>query len=127
MTRIPSEKSRSQEKKTVGRMIALYCRHHHQTASPVCEDCQALLAYAEKRITYCVFGPEKPVCSQCPVHCYRAGMREKIREVMRYSGPRMLLRHPVDAVRHLIHMRRPVPEPPARASGGDQPGPADIP
>jgi hypothetical protein len=90
-------------------MIALYCRDHHDGPAGICEDCRALAAYADRRIDYCVFGPEKPVCSRCPVHCYRPGMREKIRAVMRYSGPRMLMRHPVDAIRHLIHMRRPVP------------------
>ena len=29
-------------------------------------------------------------------------MREKIRTVMRYSGPRMLGKHPIAAIRHLI-------------------------
>lgn len=33
-------------------------------------------------------------------------MREKIRAVMRFSGPRMLLVHPVLAVRHLLESRR---------------------
>jgi hypothetical protein len=35
-------------------------------------------------------------------------MRERIREVMRYSGPRMLLSHPLMAIRHLIDgLRKP--------------------
>ncbi|MDW2205093.1 nitrous oxide-stimulated promoter family protein, partial [Vibrio sp. 1636] len=33
--------------------------------------------------------------------------------VMRYSGPRMLLKHPILAVRHLLHEKREVPEKPA--------------
>jgi hypothetical protein len=33
-------------------------------------------------------------------------MREKIREVMRFSGPRMIFHHPIMAIRHLIECRR---------------------
>ena len=36
------------------------------------------------------------------VHCYQPQMREQIRQVMRYSGPRMLLYHPVLAIWHLV-------------------------
>ena len=54
----------------------------------------------------------------CPIHCYAKAEREQMREVMRHSGPRMLLRHPVLAIRHLLDGRkkapprkgRPVPE-----------------
>ena len=33
-------------------------------------------------------------------------MRERVRAVMRYSGPRMLTRHPVLAVAHLADGRK---------------------
>ena len=33
-------------------------------------------------------------------------MREKIRTVMRFSGPRITLYHPVIAVRHLIETKK---------------------
>ena len=33
-------------------------------------------------------------------------MREEVREVMRHSGPRMLRRHPLLAVAHLLDGRR---------------------
>jgi hypothetical protein len=36
-------------------------------------------------------------------------MREKIRMVMRYSGPRMIYKHPIAAVWHLIDTRRKEP------------------
>lgn len=32
--------------------------------------------------------------------------REKIREVMRFSGPRMIFYHPVMAVRHVIESKK---------------------
>lgn len=68
---------------------------------PLCPQCQALLDYAHKRLERCRFGEDKPSCTRCPVHCYKPAMREQIRQVMRYSGPRMLLHNPIMAIRHL--------------------------
>ena len=45
-------------------------------------------------------------CSNCRVHCYNPQMREKIRMVMRFSGPKMIFYHPVAAVRHVIETRK---------------------
>jgi hypothetical protein len=36
-------------------------------------------------------------------------MRERIRNVMRYSGPRMVYRHPVLALFHMVDGRRKKP------------------
>ena len=69
--------------------------------SSLCPQCQALLDYAHKRLDHCKFGEDKPSCTRCPVHCYKPDMREQIRQVMRYSGPRMLLHDPIMAIRHL--------------------------
>lgn len=33
-------------------------------------------------------------------------MRQQIKKVMRFSGPRMIIYHPVMAVRHLIESKR---------------------
>ena len=52
------------------------------------------------------FMETKTFCSNCKVHCYKPDMRDKIKAVMRYSGPRMILHHPVAAVRHLILTKR---------------------
>jgi hypothetical protein len=40
------------------------------------------------------------------VHCYKPAMREQIRVVMRYSGPRMAQRHPLLAAAHLLDRRK---------------------
>lgn len=96
---------RQREKETVSLMIALYCRKHHGSKK-LCPDCAALDAYARLRSDKCPFMETKTFCSNCRVHCYKADMREKIRAVMRFSGPRMLLYHPVMAVRHGIETRR---------------------
>ncbi len=87
-------------------MIGIYCRAHHGAAGSLCADCIELLAYAGERIAKCPFGIDKPVCNHCTVHCYRPALREEIQRVMRYAGPRMLRRHPLLAIRHLIRSRR---------------------
>lgn len=97
---------REREKQTVALMIRLYCRKKHHQKSSLCPDCAALAAYAAQRSDRCPFMETKTFCSNCKVHCYRPEMREKIREVMRFAGPRMLLYHPVMAVRHLIETKR---------------------
>ena len=91
-----------EERHTVGLMIALYCGAHHKTSGTLCDGCRALFDYASARLMHCRFGKDKPVCNKCRVHCYKPEMRERICEVMRYAGPRMLFRHPVAAVKHLI-------------------------
>lgn len=94
MTRI------EEEKRTVEQMIRLYCRLYEGNKS-LCEECSALLAYAHKRLDRCKFGEQKRTCRQCPMHCYKPDMKERMKAVMRFAGPRMLLYYPVDAIKHL--------------------------
>ena len=98
---------REREKRMVSEMIALWCRAKHGTRDgELCPECAELAAYARLRSEMCPFMEEKTFCSNCKVHCYKPEMREKIREVMRFSGPRMLLVHPAAAIRHVIETRR---------------------
>jgi hypothetical protein len=110
MDETPPPKRLAREERTIATMIELYCRDHHDAGSRdddgLCSDCAELLAYARVRLDKCRYGTEKPTCANCPTHCYRPAMRERVREVMRYSGPRMLKRHPVLAVAHLVDGRR---------------------
>ncbi|NUU65337.1 nitrous oxide-stimulated promoter family protein [Enterobacteriaceae bacterium BIT-l23] len=101
------------EQLTIRRMIALYQRRCPQ-AQPDAEHYQKLYGYAVKRLERCAFGEEKPACRQCPIHCYQPAQREEMREIMRWAGPRMLWRHPVLTVRHLIDDRRPIPPVPEK-------------
>jgi len=94
------------ELRTVRVMIAMYCQRHHHPQEYLCPECQELFEYTEKRLRGCRFGKDKPTCLRCPVHCYKPEMREKIRQVMRFSGPRMLWRHPLLAVMHIIDGRK---------------------
>lgn len=104
--------------KTVRAMVNIYCHDRHGSASgQLCPDCDALASYADLRLIKCPFGPDKTTCRACPVHCYRPDPRAKMHAVMRYAGPKMLLRHPVLAVRHLYLDRKGAPPwPPSRRS-----------
>lgn len=90
------------EKKTVNSMISLYCNHHHHIDGAMCDECNALVQYSNQRLDKCVFGLNKPVCSNCPVHCYKPEKREEIKKVMRFAGPRMIYTHPILAIKHII-------------------------
>ncbi len=96
---------RTREIETVTQMIALYCRKKHGGLN-LCPECAALADYARQRSERCPFMETKTFCSNCRVHCYRPEMREKIREVMRFSGPRMIFYHPVMALRHVIESKK---------------------
>ncbi len=100
-------RSLAQEKKTIAAMVKMYCRGHHAAGKKqLCQSCEELLEYALQRLDKCPFGEEKGPCGQCTIHCYKPSMRELIQEVMRYSGPRMLARHPRLAIIHLLKKRK---------------------
>lgn len=93
---------------TVQAMLRLYCRSRHHPASGLCGECGDLLAYAERRIASCPHGQDdKPSCGVCTIHCYDRANRERIRTVMRWAGPRMLLHHPWLALLHWLDRFRP--------------------
>lgn len=106
------------ERETVAATVALYCRHQHGGRQELCPECGDLLHYAHTRLERCPFGEDKPTCSNCLVHCYRPDMRQRIRAVMRYAGPRMLLYHPILAILHLLdgHLKADREGPPGGSS-----------
>ena len=104
-----TDRRRLRELRTVEAMLDCYCRGVHGSRGALCGHCRALLDYATTRLERCRFGSGKPVCAKCPVHCYQPLMRDGIKQVMRYAGPRMLLRHPVLTIRHFIDAWRPAP------------------
>ncbi len=93
---------------TIEIMIRRYCRENHQRPQDdhdreqLCPDCSELLAYARKRLQACPFQEGKTTCGKCSIHCYKPQMREKIREIMRHIGPRMLLTNPRLGILHMI-------------------------
>ena len=90
-----------EEKAVVEQMIRLYCQKSEGHAE-LCTSCRELLDYAHSRLDRCRYGEDKPTCKKCPIHCYRPEMKERIRMVMRWAGPRMMCYHPLAAIRHLL-------------------------
>jgi hypothetical protein len=106
--------------KTLALFISLYCRYRHrdQPRTPaelrthdvrgiagrdieLCAGCQKLLAHAFVKRSHCPMDP-KPACKHCPNHCYHPTYRAQIREVMRFSGRKMLLAGRLDYLFHLL-------------------------
>jgi hypothetical protein len=94
-------------------MVELYCQGHaHASAAGgLCADCAQFLAYAGRRLEKCPYGPSKPTCAKCPIHCYKPQPRELARQVMRYAGPRMVWRHPWLSLTHVADKLRRVAHP----------------
>ncbi len=96
-----SSKKIETEKATVKAMIEIYCKANHQ-GNGICEDCNKLINYALFRTDKCKYKEEKPACKNCKTHCYSIDNRNKIKEVMRFSGRRMIFKHPILSLKHLI-------------------------
>lgn len=91
------------EKITIEKMVNIYCAEKkHVRKGNLCEECTDTLNYALLKLERCKFGQEKPVCNKCTVHCYKEHYKEKTKEIMRYSGPRMLKYAPFLSILHLI-------------------------
>lgn len=95
----------SDEKKTVSEMVKIYCKGKHKS-KVLCSECQELQNYALQRLEKCPYGNDKGPCGACETKCYKNDMAEKMREVMRYAGPRMILYNPIMAFRHLIDLKK---------------------
>jgi hypothetical protein len=92
----------TREKKTIKAMVGIYCKDHHETkGGELCPECTEFLTYAHMRLDKCPFQEKKSTCGKCLIHCYRPDMKEKVRIVMRYAGPRMLVHHPGLALHHV--------------------------
>lgn len=103
-----NNKRREEEKNLVFLMIKIFCKvkhkakHKNNNSSKLCEECMELFDYAVGQIYKCRFMETKTFCSVCPSHCYRKDMRKRIREVMIFSGKRMLFYRPILALKHLF-------------------------
>lgn len=100
------------EKKTLEAMIDLYCKGNHynkkedRTASYTrCPICVEQTKYALGKIDKCPFKENKPVCSKCRVKCYNIEHKDYIKGVMRYSGPRFILHHPLLLLRYAFRKK----------------------
>ena len=93
------------------RFVSMYCDAHHKerekkkfifeykrlpvavkAGSELCGECSDLLRHAIVMRVFCPLDP-KPRCRKCPQHCYRPVYREQMEKVMKYAGPRSLLKN----------------------------------
>ena len=91
------------EKETINLMIKIYCRKKHKSKkNELCDECKELFDYANKRLDICKFGDDKKFCSKCPIHCYKNDMKVKVKDVMKFSGPRLLFYKPDQLIKHIF-------------------------
>ncbi|RLI48281.1 MAG: nitrous oxide-stimulated promoter family protein [Candidatus Thorarchaeota archaeon] len=96
------------EKSGIAQMIHLFCEKHQSPRRVLYDECQELLTYAHERLEHCRFGEERPTCRKCPAHCYRPAMRESVRAVMRFGGPRFFFHALMRWILHAIRDRKKV-------------------
>ena len=104
--------------RTLALFIRIYCHAHHPDRAPVqlkdvdlhlltgrdidlCPECTKLLTHAFVKRSHCPMDP-KPMCKHCPNHCYHPTYRQKIQEVMQFSGKKMILSGRIDYLLHLL-------------------------
>jgi hypothetical protein len=101
----------------LARFIQVYCHAKHPrqggdrvelpaelqpawgTKRTICAECSELLEHGIKKRSLCPLNP-KPSCKNCHIHCYGPAYRQKIREIMAFSGKWLLLRGRVDYLWH---------------------------
>jgi hypothetical protein len=96
------------ELKTIIAMTNIYCNAHHDANR--CSVCSAFVHYVEQKLDRCVYGDKKPACKKCPIHCYKPEEKKLARTIMVYSGPKMLLKHPILSIKHFIKATKKFPE-----------------
>lgn len=103
--------------RVLAQFTSVYCNVHHDDVKspllldepafaglpldryPVCVSCRQFLVYAFERRLRCPL-EEKPACKHCQVHCFKPGHREKVREIMRFSGQYLIKRGRLDLLWH---------------------------
>lgn len=99
---ITKNSNKDNNKKVVSKMIDMYCKGHNHSVVTPCGECQDLKDYVYGKIEACPFVEKKIFCSSCKIHCYNTEMKNNIKDVMRYSGPRIVFYHPILCIKHAL-------------------------
>ena len=94
------------EKRTINAMIIIYCHSQHENKTGLCDECNKTLEYAFLKIEHCRHHSKKPVCNKCTIHCFSKEMREKIKIIMRFAGPKMIFKHPYLGLMRFVESMR---------------------
>ncbi|MBN2546049.1 MAG: nitrous oxide-stimulated promoter family protein [Spirochaetes bacterium] len=93
---------RLNEKKIIEDMIVFYCKKNHLSDEDyLCINCKNLLEYSINKLKKCKY-VNKPVCSNCTVHCYQKNYRNEIIKVMKFSGFNYLIKHPYIGIKFIL-------------------------
>jgi hypothetical protein len=97
----------------IGKFVEVYCSGNHGTSecSPfplpedlgerrLCAECAEFMAYAVARRMKCPLEAEKPSCKHCRIHCYNKANLAKVKEIMAYSGKKLMMRGRLDYIWH---------------------------
>ncbi|MFC1976719.1 nitrous oxide-stimulated promoter family protein [Chloroflexota bacterium] len=115
------EDKKNREIRVLGNFISIFCRENHQAESKdtfpikddrlwqalgdkglvLCQDCRKLLNHGIAKLLLCPYD-SKPMCKKCVTHCYAPGYREKIQEVMKFSGLYMVRHGRLDLLAHYL-------------------------
>ncbi len=93
------------DEKILTTFIKVYCEQNHikngqkEFKNGLCQECYELLEYAKRKNEKCPLDP-KPQCKHCKIHCYSPKMRQKIKEVMKFSGIYMIKHGRLDMIFH---------------------------
>ena len=110
---------KSKDIRVLANFISIYCRENHQAEAKdifsskdnglreslgdkellLCRDCQKLLNHGIAKLLLCPYDP-KPMCKKCETHCYAPGYREKVRQVMKFSGMYLVKHGRLDLMVH---------------------------
>jgi hypothetical protein len=112
-------KKKARDLKVLRDFVSIYCRekHHSEEKDPfavkderlrqalgdsplhLCAECTRLLNHGTAKLLLCEQDP-KPMCKKCKIHCYAPGYREKIRDVMKFSGLYLVKHGRLDLMLH---------------------------
>lgn len=97
----------------IGKFVEVYCKGKHGAVERstftlpagmgerrLCAECAAFMEYSVSKRLRCPLEAEKPTCKHCRIHCYATEQRQKVREIMSWSGRRLMLRGRLDYVWH---------------------------
>ncbi|MBT1070764.1 nitrous oxide-stimulated promoter family protein [Pelotalea chapellei] len=107
--------TRNQKKdiRLIAKFVEVYCAGKHAAAErsnfmlpeglgerALCPECTEFMKYAVTKRIKCPLEAEKPSCKHCRIHCYAAPQRQKVREIMAWSGRRLMMRGRLDYIWH---------------------------
>lgn len=106
-------KQQKKDIRLIGKFVEVYCSGKHEMVERntfmlpaglgqrmVCSECATFMEYAVSKRLKCPLEAEKPSCKHCRIHCYGKEQREKVRQIMAYSGRRLMMRGRLDYVWH---------------------------